>query len=564
MALTETRPETTMGPDGEETSPATLDGFIGSSDHKTIGRAWIALGLIMLVGAAVITAVAGFEATSLSGYDIVEDGEEFTQVWSLGRELLLLGGIVPILIGLATYLVPLQIGAPAIAFPRGAAGAMWTWLLGVALLIGSYLLNGGPGGGQTDFVVLWAVSLGMMLAALTWAMVVIATTILGARTQGMVLERVPHTTWSFLVFSLIGLLALPIMMAELVLIYVQVRHGFLPLGARDGLTGVLSGLSLAPGVYWVGIPLLGMAVDMIGVHTEAPVRAHRPIMMAVGLFGILAYGMDYFAMGSGRALDFNNELLALTLALGVLPVLAVLGLAGSSLRGGKLNITPPLVGSLVAGLLLLLATIVSLLGLAEPVALFLAEDLDANVDLDRLLVLNGTTFHDGVRGIVMGAAVVIVIAALHHWSTKIWGRRAAQPLGFLAILAAAAGAVLWGAGGVLAGVDDQAAYPVSTLVGGENVETFNVLAWVGMLLVLVGAVVGLGSVAGAIVGSGARRGDAWTGTTLEWLAASPPTTGNFGSPPVVASAFPLEDLAAAGEAETAVDADGASNDAEEA
>lgn len=571
MALTETRPETTVGPDGEATSPATLDGLIGSSDHKTIGRAWIALGLIVAVGAAVITAIAGFEATSLADYAIVEDGEEFTQVWSLGRELLLLGGIVPILIGLATYLTPLQIGAPAMAFPRGAAGAFWTWLLGVALLVASYLLNGGPGGGQSDFVVLWAVSLGMILAALVWAMVVIATTILGARTQGMLLERVPHTTWSFLVFSLIGLLALPIMMAELVVVYVQVRHGFLPLGARDGLTGVLDGLSLAPGLYWVGIPLLGMAVDMIGVHTEAPVRSHRAVMAAIGLFGILAYGMDYFAMASLRALDFNHELLALTLALGVLPVLAVLGLAGSSLRGGKLNLNPPLVGSLVAGLLLLLATAVSLLGLAEPVALFLAEDLDVGIDLDRLLVLNGTTFHDGVRGIVMGAAVVIVIAALHHWATKIWGRRAAQPLGFLAILAAAGGAVLWGAGGILSGVDDQAAYPVSTLVGGENVEAFNVLAWLGMLLVLVGALVGLISVAGAIVGSGSPKPDPWTGTTLEWLAASPPSAGNFRSPPVVASAFPLEDMAREAEAgspaaDTSGDPDDstASDDAEEA
>lgn len=543
MALTETRPETDVLPAGEPSSPATLDGLIGSSDHKTIGRAWIALGLLVLVGGAAVTAVAGFEATSLSGYTVVDDGEMFTQIWSMGRELLLLGGIVPILIGLATYLVPLQIGAPAIAFPRGAAVSFWTWFIGVDLLVIAYILNGGPGGGVEDMVVLWAMALGMILAGLTLAMVIIAATILGARAQGMTMERVPQTTWSFLVFSLIGLFTLPMIIAELVMIYVQARYGFLPLGERDSLTRVLAGLSLAPGIYWPAIPVLGMAVDAIGVHTGQPVKAHRQTMMAVGFLGTMAFGMDFFAMASVRVIDFNHELLIIAIGLAVLPVLGVLGLSGSSIRGGKLRVNPALVGSLVAGLLVLLATVVSLLGLIEPVALFLAEDLDLNVDLDAILVLNGTAFHDGVRGLVLGAVVVGIIAALHHWSSKIWGRRAAQPLGFLAVLAAAGGALLWGAGGVLAGVDDQAAYPVSVLTGGENVTAFNTLAWIGMLLLLGGAVIGLLSVAGPITRSSGRTGDAWTGATLEWLADSPPSVGNFDAPPVVTSATPVADLA---------------------
>ncbi|MEM9615850.1 MAG: cbb3-type cytochrome c oxidase subunit I [Actinomycetota bacterium] len=543
MALTETRPETDVVPAGEPSPSATLDGLIGSSDHKTIGRAWIVLGLLVLVVGAAVSAVAGFEATSLSGYTVVDDGEMFTQIWSMGRELLLLGGIVPILIGLATYLVPLQIGAPAIAFPRGAAVSFWTWFIGVDLLVIAYVLNGGPGGGVEDMVVLWALSLGMILAGLTLAMVIIAATILGARAQGMVLERVPQTTWSFLVFSLIGIFTLPIIIAELVMVYVQARYGFLPLGERNRLTGVLAGLSLAPGIYWPAIPVLGMAVDAIGVHTGRPVKAHRQVMLAVGFLGTMAFGMDFFAMASVRTIDFNHELLIVAVGLSVLPVLGVLGLSGSSIRGGRPKINAPLAGSLIAGLLILLATAVSLLGLLEPIALFLADDLGLNVDLNAVLVLNGTAFHDGVRGLVLGAVVVGLIAGLHHWSTKIWGRRAAQPLGFLAILAAAGGAVFWGAGGVLAGVDDQAAYPVSVLTGGGNVAAFNTLAWIGMLLLLAGTVVGLLSVAGPIIGAGSRDDDPWTGATLEWLAGSPPSVGNFDVPPVVTSATPVADLA---------------------
>jgi heme/copper-type cytochrome/quinol oxidase subunit 1 len=103
--------------------------------------------------------------------------------------------------------------------------------------------------------------------------------------------------------------------------------------------------------------------------------------------------------------------------------------------------------------------------------------------------------------------------------------------------------VIWGAGAVLAGVDDQPAYPVSTLEGGENVEFFNFIATVGILLVAVAAVVAGVNVIQTAFGR-SRAGDdkgMWSGTTLEWATASPPSFGNFDKPPVVRSATPLAD-----------------------
>ncbi|MGI9612643.1 MAG: cbb3-type cytochrome c oxidase subunit I [Acidimicrobiales bacterium] len=543
MALTETRPETDAPAAAEQAATTTLDGLLGSADHKTIGRFWIAAGLFTAVAALVVSVVASFEATDLGSFAVVEDGQQFTQIWSLGRELLLFGAIVPILVGLATFLVPLQIGAPSVAFARGAAGAFWTWFAATDLFILSYLLNGGPGGGREDFVVLWAASLGVMLAAILWALIIIATTILGARTVGMSLDRVPNATWSFLVFSLIGLVALPVILTELVMVYIAVRHGQLPLEARDGLIGVLTPSNIPPSLYWVAVPLLGMSADMIGVHTGRPVRMHKPVLVAIGLLGILAYGMHYFGFASVRPLVFDNGLLVVTIAAAILPILAVLGLAGDSVRNGSPKLTTPLAGALVSGLLLLLGAAVSLLGLIEPIALFLHRETAIDIDLDRLLILNGTTFHDGIRGLVLGAVLVAIIGALHHWAPKLFGRRMAESLGMGAVLATAAGAVVWGAGAVLAGVDDQPAYPVSTLGGGENVEFFNVVATVGILLVAVGvAITGLNVIQAAFGRGQAQNGrNGWTGSTLEWATASPPTFGNFDKPPIVRSATPLAD-----------------------
>lgn len=540
MTLTETRPETDDVTVARGPAPVTLDRLVGSADHKTIGRAWITAGLLFLIVSAVVTVIAGVEATSLDDFSIVDDADQMAQVWSLGRTLLLFGALAPIMVGLATFLVPLQVGAPALAFARGAAGAFWTWLLGTGLLVVAYLANGGPGGGRADFVVLWAAALGMVAGALVWAMVVITTTILGARTRGMTLERVPHTTWSFLVFSLVGIFTLPLIMAELVIIYVQVRHGFLPVGERLGLTGVMESLSLPPTVYWLGIPVLGMAADVIGVHTERPIPAHTALLSAIGLFGILVFGADFLAFASVRPLVYDHGLLVLAIAACVLPILAVLGLCTLSMRSGVVRLNAALVGVLAAGALLLVAAISALLALGQPVALFIDAETPASVDTSRLLILNGTTFHDGIRGLVTGSAVVAIVGALHHWSAKLWGRRLSGPLTLISVLLGAAGALVWGLGAILAGVDDQVAYPAATLVGGDNVEFFNLIAVVGMILLAIAVVV---AAVNNLIGIGGQRGaaGAWSGTTLEWATASPPTFGNFEQPPVVRSATPLLD-----------------------
>ena len=58
--------------------------------------------------------------------------------------------VAPFFIGLATAIVPLQVGARTIAFPRAAALAFWAWLVGTGVMVGAYIANGGPGGGNVD------------------------------------------------------------------------------------------------------------------------------------------------------------------------------------------------------------------------------------------------------------------------------------------------------------------------------------------------------------------------------------------------------------------------------
>ncbi len=540
MALTETRPDTPVSPVVVGAQAGSVEGLLGTGDHKTIGRLFIAGGALGLVGGLVVGIVAAFYAGNFD--DLAPDALDYLpQVWSLSRDLVIFGGLVPLLLGLGIYLVPLQVGAPSLAFSRGAAGALWTWFLGTDLLILSYVFNGGPGGGRRDFVVLWAASLAMMVGATVWALVCLAATILGARTQGMSLDKAPLTSWSYLVFALVGLFSLPIVMAELLMAFLRIRYFHIPIAESAQLTAVADGFSLAPSLYWLAIPVLGMAADIIGVHTDRPIQMHKAVMGAIGLFGILTFGADVVGLGSLRPVDFDNAFLVVGLIAAILPVLGTLALAGDSLRFGSFVPRVPLVGALLSGLLLLLATVVSLLGLVKPIMGFLDELFPDSIDMTNTLILNGTRYHEGIRALVVGAVLVGLIAALHHWAIKIWGRRLAEPLGYLAILAAAGGAVIMAVGEIAAGFDDQPWLPARPTE--DFASGLGALSLIGAAVLAAGAAVVLANLAMSFLGSkpAGSSPNAWTGTTLEWATPSPPPPGNFPAPPIVTSATPLAD-----------------------
>ncbi len=540
MALTETRPETTASPAAVGSESSTVEGLLGTGDHKTIGRLFIGGGAVGLVAGLVVGIASSWYA---GNFDDLSAGsiDYLPQVWSLSRDLVLFGGLVPMLLGLGIYLIPLQVGAPSLAFPRGAAGALWTWFLGTDLLILAYVFNGGPGGGRRDFVVLWAASLAMMVGAAIWALVAIAATLLGARTQGMTLDRVPFTSWSYLVFALVGFFSLPILMAELLMAFLRVRYFHVPIAESAQLTAVADGVNLAPSIYWIAIPLLGMAADIIGAHTEKPVRMHRPVLAAIGAFGLLTFGADVVGLASLRPVDFDNAFLVVGLAAATLPVLATLGIVGDSIRSGSFIPRVPLIGALLSGLLLLLATAASILGLVKPIMGFLDELFPDSIDMTNTLILNGTRFHEGIRALVIGAVLISLIAALHHWAAKIWGRRLAEPLGFLAILASAGGAVILAIGEIAAGFDDQPWLPA------RATEDFSAglgsLSLVGSAALAAGAIVLVANLAMSFLGSkpAGSSPTSWKGTTLEWATASPPVAGNFPGPPIVSSPTPLAD-----------------------
>lgn len=528
MTITETEPATdvtgTDAPEGEFGDLATV---VGSGDHLRIGRLFIGGSLLGLIASLVVGLLLDVERITPTEVDVL-DADVLVQMLSAHRLGLVLLFALPAMLGLALVIVPLQVGAATVAFGRAANLAFWTWALGSALWIAGYLVGGGPGGSDLRGTDLWLLATIVVVAALCLAAVCVVTTVLALRTKGMTLGRVPLFSFSMLVAGSVWLLTLPVLVANLLVIYIDHRHGQALFGANEAILPQLSWFVGQPQIYVVAIPVLGLVGDVVPVFARARQRFYSASMAAIGVFGALAIG-SWAQLGMpGLELDpsdpmgiADDPLFVAVGLLAVLPVLVVIGLGADTLRSGRPTVSSPLAGALFAAMLLLLATAAGAAYVIEP------------------FELAGTTAFLGQQLLTVGAVVVALVTGLWYWGTKVSGRILPEAAGRLLPLLAFLGALVSGGAYVVAGFLDQA--DVLTVVAGsapDGAGALNTVAAAGTAVVLLAA---LGTAAALV---GRRRGDdvpddPWGGHTLEWATASPPARGNFAEAPEVADERPL-------------------------
>ena len=135
-----------------------LAGLLGTVDHVGVGRLFVVASLLFLLVGRVAGVLVGAERLDTADVDVLDD------VLPAGlqpprRPPALFLFLVPAFLGLAIAVVPLQVGAATIAFPRAAAASFWAWFLSGGVLIASYVVDGGPRGADRDGVLLWVVGL---------------------------------------------------------------------------------------------------------------------------------------------------------------------------------------------------------------------------------------------------------------------------------------------------------------------------------------------------------------------------------------------------------------------
>jgi cytochrome c oxidase subunit 1 len=497
--------------------PGGLAATLGTADPIVLARLWIAASTLFLFAAGVSGAIIGVERLDTASIDVLDGalGDLASLHTSAGIFLFL----VPMTLGIATAVVPLQLGSPTVAFPRGAATAFWIWLLSGGVMIASYFIDGGPVGSDPDGVALWYVGLGGVLVGILLATITVLTTLWAGRVAGMHLDRVPMFSWSMLVAGSVWLVSLPVLLAVLLLQYLGVRYGSfeqVPLAAWA---------TSAPQVFAYALPALGFLLDAVAVASGRRLARRGVLLAAIGAAGVLSFGADLVASADDPSI-FEDVLYVGGAFVLLLPLLAVGGGIGATLRRGRPALTSGLLFGVSAYLMILTGAAVN--------AVRVVDGLD----------LTGTTADSSVAHYALLGGLIGVAGAVHHWSSKIFGVVLGEGPARLGAVALLIGTVTLALPDLISGFLDQ---PANLLPGQpeDGVEALNLVSLIGGAIVIAGVLIVVVNVlAGAAQSDDTPVApDPWgTGQTLEWLALSPPDVAGVGPLEPVVSAEPLLDL----------------------
>ncbi len=527
------------------------DAWPKGTDHKFVGSLFVAAALFFLVAGVVLALVMRAQLSSADA-QIVGD-RTYRQLFTMHGVMSVFLFLLPVWLGLGSAIVPLQIGAARLAFPRLHAMAFWLFLGGGVMVVAAPAFSdifhgwalsdpvpvklGLPGEGP-DLLLL-----GLVLVCMAAILVIIniVVTILQLRAPGMTLRRVPVFSWSIMVSGAVLLLALPILIGAFALLFVDRHYGS---SLFSGFTGSRGGNPLLwPRLFWFGaypvlwallIPALGAVSEIVATFAGRPLFSRdraSAALVGVGVLSFAGWGSEVTTLPRARVMFIAGALAVLApVAALMLNWLMTLRLAGKegdrdALRG-NFTATPMLWA----------------LGMLPVLALGLAASAVSALDAGRSAHTNYWQVGQQ-HALFFGAATIGAVAALSFWGPKLWGRRLSDALGKLEVLAVVGGTLLTVVGMLLLGIQDMLAH-TSTFDSGDEWALGNLVVSAGAAIVGLGLIVLLLDLLGSIVaGRGRTAGaDPWGGQTLEWATTSPPPIHNFDALCDIRSGTPLRDL----------------------
>ncbi|MDQ0687222.1 cytochrome c oxidase subunit 1 [Streptomyces achromogenes] len=285
-------------PDGSS-NPRVVTGsrirnFLTTTDHKTIGNMYLVTAFAFFLLAGVLAMLMRAELAR-PGLQIVSK-EQYNQLFTIHGTIMMLLFATPTFAGFANAIMPLQIGAPDVAFPRLNALTYWLFLFGGLIVVSGLAVPGGaasfgwfayaplnsaihtPGAGGD----LWTMGLVVAGLSTTLGSVNFIATIITLRAPGMTMFRMPIFTWNILFTSILALLAFPVLTAALLALEADRKFGahiYDPANGGAILWQHLFWFFGHPEVYIVALPFFGVISEII------PVFSRKPIFGYVGMVG---------------------------------------------------------------------------------------------------------------------------------------------------------------------------------------------------------------------------------------------------------------------------------------
>ena len=403
--------------------------LLRTTDHKTIGKMYLvtAFGFFLAGGVMALLMRGELARPGLQFLSL----EQYNQLFTMHGTIMLLLFATPMLFAFANLVLPLQIGAPDVSFPRLNALSYWLFLFGGLTVMSGFATPGGaadfgwyaytplsdatnsPGVGGDLWIVGLALSgLGTILGAVN-----MITTVVTLRAPGMTMFRMPIFTWNILITSVMVLLAFPILTAALFALLADRKFGaqiFEPSNGGAILWQHLFWFFGHPEVYIVALPFFGIVTEVIPVFSRKPLFGYKGMVgatIAIMALSMTVWAHHMFATGAVLLPFFSFMSYLIAIPTGI----KFFNWIGTMWRGSISFETPMLwsIGFLVTFLLGGLTGVI----LASP-------PLDFHLNDSYFLVAH---FHY----VLFGTIVFAVFSGIYFWFPKFTGRYLDERLGKL-------------------------------------------------------------------------------------------------------------------------------------
>ena len=525
-----------------------LHDWVVTVDHKRLGIMYICTGLLFF-------AVAGLEASimrwqlAFPNHDVVSPAV-FNRLFTMhGTTMVFLVGM-PLILGLANYLIPLMIGARDLAFPRLNAFGFWLSLFGGALLYFSYL--GGEGltgagtapdvgwfayaplterafsrGHSTDY---WILSLLVGGIGSVATSINIVTTVVCMRCQGMTLARMPLFVWMLLVVAgMILLIMPPLTAAQIMLLldrYLGARFFDTQAGGSALLWQHFFWIFGHPEVYVLMLPGFAAASEIIPVFSRKPMFGYAAMVgatLAIAFIGMGVWAHHMFTVGMSTMA--NTFFAASTMLIAVPTGIKIFNWL-ATMYGGKIRFATPMLFCTGFLFQFLCAGLTGIMLAAPP--------FDWQLSDSYFVVAH---FHY----VLIGGLLFTIFAAIYYWFPKATGKMLSETLGQWHFWLLVIGFNLTFGPQHIAGILGMPRR-IYTYAPGRGWELWNLLSSVGVAFQALAVLCFVWNVIRALRQGPPAGDDPWDAWTLEWTTTSPPPEYNFETLPEVQSRRPLWDL----------------------
>ncbi len=511
-------------------------------DHKKIGIMYVLMALVFLV-------IAGAEAMLMRIQLFYPHSERvgpemFNQLFTMHGTTMVFFVGMPILIGIANYMIPLMIGARDMSFPRLNALGFWVTLFGALLVYFSFFVPGGaPAMGWFAYAPLtartfargpgtdlWALGLLVSGIGTTAAGINFIATIICLRAPGMTLRKVPFFVWTMLWTSVQIVLVMPPLTAALIMVLFDRQLGAHFFDTQAGgsayLWQHLFWFFGHPEVYILILPAFGMISEVIPTFSRKVLFGYEFMAVATMAIAFIAMGVwahHMFTVGMSKVLDLYFAAASLLVSI---PTGIKIFNWLATMFGGKISFASPM---LFATGFLSMFVLGGLTGIMLACAPF-------NFQLSDSYFVVGH-FH----WVLIGGTLFGVFSGIFYWYPKVTGRMVSERLARWQFWLLLSGFILTFGPMHVAGMLGMPRR-IYTYEPGRGWDIWNQLTTIGAFLQAPSYLIFVYNMIVSLWNGKPAGDNPWDGWTLEWATTSPPPSYNFETVPTVHSRRPLWDL----------------------